>query len=710
MKRADKILKVSMMFFLFLSFSILSSIEVGGHLTEDTIWSPDNNPYIITSNLFVDEGVTLRILPGTEIYLSAAEYKKFWDFVNFSSSPDGHSVAKFIWVDGKIIAEGTENKRILITRLQDIDEYFWGTIYISENAEMCRFKYCRFEYAQKMFMGDIDVAEGAISVRNRTGLFKDNIFCNCHFGITFRKSPSFAQDILRDVEITNNKFYYTDNTNLFGYNYGGRFAINLYPSQSDELMPLICNNQFDDLSSDIRNSVCAFNTIRNSRTGFNAASAKFVSARSNYIYKNNIENCRRGLNIKGKDSVYVKGNRIIGNKTELLNAESVYLEISDNYFQGGYVNLSSPSSKYLKNTLNDGNLSTAGNVEMFNNCSYNGKTSYGMIEQAFSTNKRSINNNLSINNKYAFDSSFQGTYNNCIFIGNENIQEYAGTPVFRNCITDFELPEGCIDGGGNITVDSSEAQQIFADIENGDFRLAENSIATDAGFDTTGYFPADLENSVRVWDGDGDGISRIDIGAYEYGSPQLGKLTGYITETITGEPVDYVLIKPDNNSIYFTVADSTGYFEAQLPEGNYDLSFQRVFYESAVAYNIPVKNEQTTEISFNMKAITDFSFQSPNPEQIVDLKEIKTKCSPNPFNPFTVIYYTVPSDGEIDLSIFNIKGQKVKTLVSEFQKKGNYSVKWNGKDNHDDNLASGVYFYKIQTGNSSAVNKILMLK
>jgi hypothetical protein len=67
-----------------------------------------------------------------------------------------------------------------------------------------------------------------------------------------------------------------------------------------------------------------------------------------------------------------------------------------------------------------------------------------------------------------------------------------GNPIFRNCILDFELPPECIDGGGNIWVDSLQAQTLFEDIQNGDFHLIESSLAIDAGFDTTGYYTSRL--------------------------------------------------------------------------------------------------------------------------------------------------------------------------------------------------------------------------
>jgi hypothetical protein len=57
---------------LFLFFGIYG-IEVAGHLTEDTIWSPENNPYLVTSFLYVDSGVTLTIQPGTQVLAYGAD-------------------------------------------------------------------------------------------------------------------------------------------------------------------------------------------------------------------------------------------------------------------------------------------------------------------------------------------------------------------------------------------------------------------------------------------------------------------------------------------------------------------------------------------------------------------------------------------------------------------------------------------------------------
>ena len=78
---------------------------------------------------------------------------------------------------------------------------------------------------------------------------------------------------------------------------------------------------------------------------------------------------------------------------------------------------------------------------------------------------------------------------------------------------------------------------------------------------------------------------------------------------------------------------------------------------------------------------------------------------PNPFNPTTSIQYSIPQDGIVNLSVFNILGEKVVTLVNQNMKAGKYEVKFNAS-----HYASGIYFYRIDIGQYSSVKKMILLK
>ncbi|RKY76515.1 hypothetical protein DRQ07_10190, partial [candidate division KSB1 bacterium] len=83
---------------------------------------------------------------------------------------------------------------------------------------------------------------------------------------------------------------------------------------------------------------------------------------------------------------------------------------------------------------------------------------------------------------------------------------------------------------------------------------------------------------------------------------------------------------------------------------------------------------------------------------------------PNPFNPETAISYSLPKDSEVMLTVYNIFGQKVKTLVNQKVKAGYHTVNWNGTDDYGLKVASGVYFYKISAGSFKAMKKMILIE
>ncbi len=83
---------------------------------------------------------------------------------------------------------------------------------------------------------------------------------------------------------------------------------------------------------------------------------------------------------------------------------------------------------------------------------------------------------------------------------------------------------------------------------------------------------------------------------------------------------------------------------------------------------------------------------------------------PNPFNPSTTIRYSVKEATPVTIGIYNVKGQLVKTLVNEDKSSGNHSVVWNGRDNNNQAVSSGVYFYKMLAGKYSSTKKMILMK
>jgi hypothetical protein len=92
---------------------------------------------------------------------------------------------------------------------------------------------------------------------------------------------------------------------------------------------------------------------------------------------------------------------------------------------------------------------------------------------------------------------------------------------------------------------------------------------------------------------------------------------------------------------------------------------------------------------------------------------VETKLTgnyPNPFNPTTQINFSLAEAGDVELSIYNVRGQKVRTLVKEELPAMDHSILWNGTDDNDQSVSSGVYFYKLKTGDYRSTKKMLLIK
>ncbi len=83
---------------------------------------------------------------------------------------------------------------------------------------------------------------------------------------------------------------------------------------------------------------------------------------------------------------------------------------------------------------------------------------------------------------------------------------------------------------------------------------------------------------------------------------------------------------------------------------------------------------------------------------------------PNPFNPETTISYSLEKPGVVELSVYNIRGQKVKTLVNSRCEAGQNNVTWNGTDESGKNVSGGVYLYRLQTEDQALTRKMILLK
>jgi hypothetical protein len=84
--------------------------------------------------------------------------------------------------------------------------------------------------------------------------------------------------------------------------------------------------------------------------------------------------------------------------------------------------------------------------------------------------------------------------------------------------------------------------------------------------------------------------------------------------------------------------------------------------------------------------------------------------APNPFRPATVIGYTLPQSGPVRLGIFDVTGRLVRKLVDQGQTAGRHQVLWDGRDMAGQTAASGLYYYRLVTGNIKQTRRMVRLR
>lgn len=154
------------------------------------------------------------------------------------------------------------------------------------------------------------------------------------------------------------------------------------------------------------------------------------------------------------------------------------------------------------------------------------------------------------------------------------------------------------------------------------------------------------------------------------------------------------------NILHYGFTDQNGIAESTFWESG-DLGVATIWAEFSDDY-------LETEVTIIMPVSAD--------ENVIPLITNLTNY-PNPFNPSTTILFEISNEQyeQVDITIYNLKGQKVRSfpeqsLGTQDDNNGNYSVIWNGKDDNDKPVASGVYFYQLRSGKINQTRKLMLLK
>ena len=198
---------------------------------------------------------------------------------------------------------------------------------------------------------------------------------------------------------------------------------------------------------------------------------------------------------------------------------------------------------------------------------------------------------------------------------------------------------------------------------------------------------------------------------------ELGELVSSILDIEAGADWDSLIWtsdEPTETSLYFQVRSSMdpqymgnwsidittpGSLENYLMDGDQYVQY-KVFLETTNPGFSPVLED----VTISWSEITGID------DNIIPLITKLNQNYPNPFNPETEIIYSLRENSKVSLNIYNIKGQKVKQLISDQLPEGQHSVVWNGKDDNGKSVSSGIYFYKLKTENYEKTKRMVLLK
>jgi hypothetical protein len=213
----------------------------------------------------------------------------------------------------------------------------------------------------------------------------------------------------------------------------------------------------------------------------------------------------------------------------------------------------------------------------------------------------------------------------------------------------------------------------------------------------------------------------LSVSGFRWDEPQPHILKSYnlgqdwedISSNLPELPINCLVLDPEHVDRIIIGTDSGVFFTENGGENWQSLSNG---IPNVPIYDIAIHNETRTLVI----GTHGCSAYKTNLDEITEVMENTFPITPsaqlfqnypNPFNPETTISYSLSKRAEVELAVYNVKGQKVKVLAIGTQEKGKHTATWNGKDLHNNQVSSGSYFYKLKVdGKTVAVKKCMLLK
>ncbi|MCF7920465.1 MAG: T9SS type A sorting domain-containing protein [Candidatus Cloacimonetes bacterium] len=250
-----------------------------------------------------------------------------------------------------------------------------------------------------------------------------------------------------------------------------------------------------------------------------------------------------------------------------------------------------------------------------------------------------------------------------------------------------------------------EDDPLFLDAAEYDLHLEETSPCIDYGDATLPEFTLpefDFDGLARIMDGDGDGDAQIDLGIYEYEFIMFYEPPAHLNIEATTGFVTWEAPSQEGLTGYCIYLD--GDMLAEITETEYQLTG----LIDGVEYIVALKAMYEGGESELVTATFIYIQTAAGEDELAGI--INHGNYPNPFNPSTQICFTTLRSGIVDLTVYNLQGKRVINLINGELAAGIHQINWNGKDESNKVVGSGVYLYKIQTVSTKVSGRMILLK
>lgn len=184
--------------------------------------------------------------------------------------------------------------------------------------------------------------------------------------------------------------------------------------------------------------------------------------------------------------------------------------------------------------------------------------------------------------------------------------------------------------------------------------------------------------------------------------PSTGKIVGFVYDE-EGQGISGATV---TTGYYSSNTSSTGAYALELLMGVYSVTAWANGYYGVTVDNVEVFPLHETSLNFTLSIEW---VANQNEVNLVTATALKGN-NPNPFNPSTTIHYDILEPCNVRLDIYNIKGQKVRSLLNEAKSSGSHSIVFDARDESGRALSSGVYFYRFTAGKYTATRKMLLME